>query len=356
MSDISSLIQQLEQLQQDALTSFTSATDLANLGSLRTQYMGKKGALTDVLKGVGRLPATDRPVIGQHVNQVKQVLLKTLAEAELKLQQREKEQRIKAERLDISLPGRRPTAGARHPIQIGLDEITTIFTHMGFDVAEGPEIEDEFHNFDALNIPPEHPARAMHDTFFLESDHVNDPLLLRTHTSPVQIRAMLRHLKEHGEGPLAVVAPGRVYRCDHDVTHSPMFHQVEVFKIAEDVSMAHLKGVLQFFLSTYFNQDLPIRLRPSYFPFTEPSAEVDMGCVLCQSKGCRICKGTGWLEVLGSGMIHPNVLRAVGIDSERWSGFAFGLGVERLVMLKYGVPDLRLFYENDVRFLRRIGA
>ncbi len=356
MSDSISLIAQLEGLQQQAIKDFSKAENSNALDSLRTHYLGKKGSLTDILKGVGRLAVSDRPVIGQHVNRVKRALTTALDEADVRLQHVERKRRIEAERLDVTLGGRTPTCGARHPIQIGLDEISGIFSGMGFTIAEGPEIEDEFHNFDALNIPAEHPARAMHDTFFLQTDGTDAARLLRTHTSPVQIRAMLRHVAENGESPLAVVAPGRVYRCDHDVTHSPMFHQVEVFKIGEDVSMAHLKGVLQYFLSAYFNQDVPIRLRPSYFPFTEPSAEVDIGCVLCQGKGCRVCKNTGWLEVLGSGMIHPNVLKSVGIDHERWSGFAFGLGVERLVMLKYGIPDLRLFFENDVRFLRRIGT
>jgi phenylalanyl-tRNA synthetase alpha chain len=355
MSDSTSLTEQLEATQQRAIADFSQAKNLKELDALRTQYLGKKGVLTDVLKGVGRLAPAERPLIGQQVNSVKAALNEALSTTTELLQQQERQQRIEAERLDITLPGRRQSMGARHPIQQGLDEISDIFSRMGFTIAQGPEMEDEFHNFDALNIPPEHPARAMHDTFFLQSDD-DVSRLLRTHTSPVQIRAMLKHIKDHGESPLAVVAPGRVFRCDHDVTHSPMFHQVEVFKVGEDVSMAHLKGVLQYFLSHYFNQDLPIRLRPSYFPFTEPSAEVDMGCVMCQGKGCRVCKNTGWLEVLGSGMIHPNVLKSVGLDSERWSGFAFGLGVERLVMLKYGIPDLRLFFENDARFLRRIGA
>jgi len=267
----------------------------------------------------------------------------------------EKQRRIESERLDVTLSGRKSAKGSLHPVQQGLDEITAIFAQMGFEIAQGPEVEDEFHNFDALNIPAEHPARAMHDTFFIK-DTDETPMLLRTHTSPVQIRTMKRLLEEQHEPPLAVVAPGRVYRCDYDVTHSPMFHQVEVFKVGKDVSLAHLKGVLQHFLSTYFEKDVSLRLRPHYFPFTEPSAEVDVGCVFCGGKGCRICKGSGWLEVLGSGMIHPNVLKSVGIDSTLYSGFAFGLGVERLVMLKHGIPDLRLFFENDVRFLRRMGA
>jgi len=355
MSGIDSLKNQLESLQTEALVAFSATIDLNALQQLRVKYLGKKGALTEVLKTVGKLPSEDRPVIGRQVNQLKAALTAALEQSKAELTVKVKAARINAEAIDVTLPGRRATSGVLHPVQNGLDEMTAIFSQMGFDVAEGPEIEDEFHNFDALNIPPEHPARAMHDTFFLKG-FADEPMLLRTHTSPVQIRAMKRFLAESGEPPLAVVAPGRVYRCDYDVTHSPMFHQVEVFKVDRDVSMAHLKGVLKHFLSIYFEKDVPIRLRPHYFPFTEPSAEVDIGCVFCTGRGCRICKGSGWLEVLGSGMIHPNVLAAVGIDSERYSGFAFGLGVERLVMLKQGIPDLRLFFENDVRFLRRMGG
>ena len=360
MSEIDSLKSELESLQSDALAAFAAAENLNDLQQLRVQYLGKKGALTEVLKGVGKLPPSDRPVIGQHVNKTKSALAEALDESEAELAVKAKAERIEAERIDVSLPGRNKGKGALHPVQHGLDEITTIFSQMGFAVAEGPEIEDEFHNFDALNIPPEHPARAMHDTFFVKDmgngTEEPEPMLLRTHTSPVQIRTMKRFLAEGGEPPLAVVAPGRVYRCDYDVTHSPMFHQVEVFKVDRDVSMAHLKGVLKHFLSTYFEKDVAIRLRPHYFPFTEPSAEVDIGCVFCAGKGCRICKGSGWIEVLGSGMIHPNVLKSVGVDSDEFSGFAFGLGVERLVMLKKGIPDLRLFFENDVRFLSRMGV
>ena len=268
--------------------------------------------------------------MGRNVNEVKDDLEGYLEICRNVLKDEQGLLRVEAERIDVTLPGRSRTSGVRHPVQTGLDEMSEIFIQMGFEVAEGPEIEDEFHNFDALNIPPEHPARAMHDTFFIEG---GDDMLLRTHTSPVQIRAML-----DGEPPLAIVAPGRVFRCDYDVTHSPMFHQVEVFKVGRGVSMAHLKGVLHHFLNAYFGRDLPIRLRPSYFPFTEPSAEVDMGCAICDGKGCRVCKGSGWVEVLGSGMIHPNVLKAVNIDPEVYSGFAFGLGVERLVMLKHLDP------------------
>ncbi len=346
---------ELDGLSRQAQEAFAEAASTAELEALRVHFLGKKGALTGLLKGVGALPAGQRPVFGQKVNRVKAELAATLDAAAARLAEREKQARIEAERIDVTLPGRRRATGVRHPVQAGLDEMTDIFVRMGFEVAEGPEIEDEFHNFDALNIPPEHPARAMHDTFFLQ-DMGDTPMLLRTHTSPVQIRAMRAHLEGGGTPPLAVVAPGRVYRCDHDVTHSPMFHQVEVFLVDREVSMAHLKGVLRHFLTAYFEKDVPIRLRPHYFPFTEPSAEVDIGCVFCEGRGCRICKGSGWLEVLGSGMIHPNVLRAVGIDAAAYSGFAFGLGVERMVMLKRGIPDLRLFFENDVRFLRRMGA
>ncbi|MDX8411254.1 MAG: phenylalanine--tRNA ligase subunit alpha [Mariprofundaceae bacterium] len=359
MSGVESLKQELEVLRKEAMHAFEQAADLTVLDQLRVKYLGKKGSLTEVLKGVGKLPPEARPVIGQFVNQTKVALAAALERSEAELATKAKVSRIEAESIDVTLPGRRAPSGALHPVQAGLDEMTAIFSQMGFIVAEGPEIEDEFHNFDALNIPPEHPARAMHDTFFLKEmahEVSSGPMLLRTHTSPVQIRAMKRFLHDAGEPPLAVVAPGRVYRCDYDVTHSPMFHQIEVFKVDHDVSMAHLKGVLKHFLSTYFEKDVPVRLRPHYFPFTEPSAEVDIGCVFCAGKGCRICKGSGWLEVLGSGMIHPNVLKSVGIDAGEFSGFAFGLGVERMVMLKQGIPDLRLFFENDVRFLRRMGV
>ena len=307
MSEIDALKKQLESLQGEALEAFAAAADLAALNDLRVRYLGKKGSLTEVLKGVGKLSPEERPVIGQSVNAVKQTLGEALDAAEATLGDAERAKRIEAERVDVTMPGRQSSRGYKHPLQNGLDELTAIFTQMGFDIAQGPEIEDEFHNFDALNIPPEHPARAMHDTFFLKA-FADQPMVLRTHTSPVQIRAMQKFLGDGNEPPIAVVAPGRVYRCDYDMTHSPMFHQIEVFKVDRDVSLANLKGVLKHFLSAYFGKDLPIRLRPSYFPFTEPSAEVDIGCVMCDGKGCRVCKQTGWIEVLGSGMIHPNVL------------------------------------------------
>ncbi|MCF7822052.1 MAG: phenylalanine--tRNA ligase subunit alpha [Mariprofundaceae bacterium] len=355
MSQIAVMEQQLDAIKEEAKKAFKNASDLSQLDQERVKYLGKKGALTEVLKGVGKLSPEDRPAIGKIVNKVKDDLDRTFKISQAVMKDKLGLLRIEAERVDVTMPGRVTSRGYKHPVQNGLDELTAIFTQMGFDIAQGPEIEDEFHNFDALNIPPEHPARAMHDTFFLK-EFTDRPMVLRTHTSPVQIRAMQRFLKEGNEPPLAVVAPGRVYRCDYDMTHSPMFHQVEVFKVDRDVSLANLKGVLKHFLSAYFGKELPIRLRPSYFPFTEPSAEVDIGCVLCDGKGCRVCKQTGWIEVLGSGMIHPNVLKSVGIDSDTYSGFAFGLGVERMVMLKQGIPDLRLFFENDVRFLGRMGS
>ncbi len=354
MSEIDDIIGRLSTLQRETLEAVAGVDSLEALQQRRVAVQGKRGALTEILKGMGRLSADERPRVGSRVNEVKRVLQQAFVEREAVLRAAEEAARIEAERIDVTLPGTEARTGAMHPVETGIAEMAEIFTHIGFTIAEGPEIEDEAHNFDALNIPPEHPARAMHDTFFLRGDGAEPAYLLRTHTSPVQIRAMQHLVAEGGEPPLAVVAPGRVYRCDHDVTHSPMFHQVEVFKVDREVSMAQLKGVLRFFLSAYFGKDVPIRLRPSYFPFTEPSAEVDIGCVLCDGKGCRVCKQTGWIEVLGSGMIHPNVLKAVGIDAARYGGFAFGLGVERLVMLKYGIPDLRLFFDNDIRFIQQI--
>ncbi|MDQ6965002.1 MAG: phenylalanine--tRNA ligase subunit alpha [Mariprofundales bacterium] len=354
MSEVEEITARLQQLKQQALADIAAAESLDALVRCRVAVQGKRGSLTKILQGVRDLAAEQRPQVGSQVNMVKRTLREAFDSREVILQERASAAQIEAERIDVTLPGEVRRSGAIHPVERGIAEMVAIFTHIGFTTAQGPEIEDEEHNFDALNIPPEHPARAMHDTFFLREDGSATPHLLRTHTSPVQIRAIKSLLAEGREPPLAVVAPGRVYRCDHDVTHSPMFHQVEVFKVDCDVSMAHLKGVLRFFLSSYFGREVTIRLRPSYFPFTEPSAEVDIECVLCGGKGCRVCKQTGWIEVLGSGMIHPNVLKAVGVDSARYSGFAFGLGVERLVMLKYGIPDLRLFFDNDIRFIKQM--
>jgi phenylalanyl-tRNA synthetase alpha chain len=335
--------QELDALRATGEAEIAAAGSLAALEDLRVRYLGKKGQVTEQLKQLGSLPPADRPAFGKRVNDVKEALTQAISARRDQLEQHERNSRLQGETLDVTLPGRGPGLGGLHPITRTLERLEAIFASMGFVLADGPEIEDDYHNFEALNIPANHPSRAMHDTFYVDSHH-----LLRTHTSPVQIRFMENH-----RPPLRVIAPGRVYRCDSDVTHTPMFHQIEGLMVDEQVTFADLKGVLSDFLRNFFEKDLPVRFRPSYFPFTEPSAEVDIGCVICGAKGCRVCKQTGWLEVLGCGMVHPEVLRHVKIDSERYTGFAFGLGVERLAMLRYGVGDLRLFYENDLRFLRQ---
>jgi len=307
------------------------------------------------LKQLGKLAPEERKATGQKINQAKEQVKVAINTRKEFLQSQALLQQLERERVDVSLPGRGIVAGNLHPITRTLHRIEDMFEHAGFVVAEGPEIEDEFHNFTALNIPEHHPARAMHDTFYL-SDALNEQLgkrmLLRTHTSPVQIRSMKKAVAEN-DLPIRLIAPGRVYRCDSDLTHTPMFHQVEGLVIDKNVSFANLRSVLEDFVHEFFEADLPVRFRPSYFPFTEPSAEVDMGCVMCAGKGCRVCSHTGWLEILGCGMVHPNVLRHVGVDPEEYSGYAFGMGVERLTMLRYGVNDLRLFFDNDMRFLKQ---
>jgi phenylalanyl-tRNA synthetase alpha chain len=296
------------------------------------------------MKSLGKLSPEERPKAGQAINQAKQQVQQAIEARRAALKQAELEAKLASEQVDVTLPGRRIPAGSLHPVTRTLQRIENLFAHMGFSVAEGPEIEDDFHNFEALNIPESHPARAMHDTFYFP-----DGRLLRTHTSPVQIRVMQKE-----KPPLRVIAPGRVYRCDSDLTHTPMFHQVEGFMVDENVTFTDLKAILIDFLQRFFERDdLAVRFRPSYFPFTEPSAEADIECVMCAGKGCRVCSHTGWLEVLGCGMVHPNVFKHVDIDSETWTGFAFGMGAERLAMLRYGVNDLRLFFENDLRFLRQ---
>lgn len=334
---------ELSSLVERALAEVAECAGLAALDEARVHWLGKKGALTEQLKSLGGLPAAERPAAGQKINDAKTRVQAAIEARREALTREEIERTLAAGRVDVSLPGRGEWRGGLHPVTKARLRIESLFQRAGFDVAVGPEIEDDFHNFEALNFPPDHPARAMHDTFYFP-----DGKLLRTHTSPVQIRAML----ERG-APLAVVAPGRVYRCDSDMTHSPMFHQVEGLKVAEAVSFANLKAMLHGFLQAFFEQDLAMRLRPSYFPFTEPSAEVDMSCVFCRGQGCRTCKHTGWLEIAGCGMVHPNVLMASGIDAERYSGYAFGMGIDRLAMLRYGVNDLRLFFENDLRFLEQ---
>jgi phenylalanyl-tRNA synthetase alpha chain len=338
------MTQDLDALVAQAEREVEGAADLQSLDAVRVAYLGKSGAFTDQLKQLGKLAPEERPAAGQAINHAKQRFQQAVEARRNVLEEDVLAQRLAAESVDVTLPGRGPDTGGLHPVTRSLGRIEELFATAGFSIAEGPEIEDDFHNFEALNIPAHHPARAMHDTFYF-----NEHLLLRTHTSPVQIRVM-----EGAEPPFRVIAPGRVYRCDSDLTHTPMFHQVEGFMVGEQVTFADLKGVLEGFLAGFFEkEDLRSRFRPSYFPFTEPSAEVDIQCVICGGDGCRVCKDSGWLEVLGCGMIHPEVFRHVEIDSERYVGYAFGMGVERLTMLRYGVNDLRLFFENDLRFLRQ---
>ena len=333
----------LTTLVERALAQVHAAADLSGLDEVRVALLGKKGLLTEQLKGLGSLPAAERPVAGQKINEAKASLQTALEARRGALEAAALDAELAQGTLDVTLPGRGQEPGSVHPVTRTRLRIEQIFTQAGFQVATGPEVEDDFHNFEALNIPANHPARAMHDTFYFP-----DGRLLRTHTSPVQIRTMLAQ-----KPPLAVIAPGRVYRNDSDMTHTPMFHQVEGLVIGETVSFANLKSMLHTFVEHFFERALGMRLRPSYFPFTEPSAEVDIECVFCHGKGCRVCKQTGWLEILGCGMIHPNVLAAAGIDSEQWQGYAFGMGIERLAMLRYGVDDLRLFFDNDLQFLKQ---
>ncbi len=326
-----------------ALAELALANDLAQLDAVRVHYLGKKGLFTLQMKGLASLDPEQRRAVGQVINQAKDSFQTTLEQRKHALEQAALTARLASEAIDVTLPGRGQQSAGLHPVTLTLRRIHKIFASVGFKVVEGPEIEDDYHNFGALNIPDHHPARAMHDTFYFDAHTV-----LRTHTSPVQIRVM-----ESEKPPLKVIAPGRVYRCDSDLTHSPMFHQVEGFLVDTEVSFADLKGVIYEFLRAFFEQDSQVRFRPSYFPFTEPSAEVDIECVICGGAGCRVCSHSGWLEVMGCGMIHPQVFKAVGIDNEQYSGFAFGMGVERLAMLRYGINDLRLFFENDLKFLQQ---
>lgn len=332
-----------DSLLADALQTIRVAKEEATLDALRVQYLGKKGSFTALLKSLGQLPPDKRPAAGEQINAAKTELQSALEVRKVALVRASLDAKLSSEKIDITLPGRRQNFGGLHPIPITIDRITDIFQSAGYDVAVGPEIEDDYHNFEALNIPAQHPARAMHDTFY-----VNPGTVLRTHTSPVQVRVM-----EGGEPPFKMVCPGRVYRCDSDLTHTPMFHQVEGLLIDEEATFADLKGTVVSFLQAFFETDLPVRFRPSYFPFTEPSAEADMGCVACEGRGCRICGNTGWLEVMGCGMVHPKVLEMSNVDTSKYRGFAFGMGVERLAMLRYDVSDLRTYFENDIRFLRQ---
>lgn len=335
--------EKLEQLRNSALQAIATASVVEQLQDIRISLLGRKGELTALMKGLGSLSAEERPVIGQLVNTVRDEIESALGAAIESAHEDVIATRLQSERIDISLPGRRSQKGTMHPVSIVIEEICSIFAGLGFAVAEGPEIEYDWYNFEALNFPPEHPARDMQDTFFVEND-----MLLRTHTSPVQIRTMLKQ-----KPPVRIIAPGTVYRCDSDATHSPMFHQIEGLMVDTRVTFGDLKGILTEFTNQLFGQKTGVRLRPSYFPFTEPSAEVDIACVICGGKGCRVCKNSGWLEILGAGMVDPEVYRHVQYDAENISGFAFGMGIERIAMLKYGISDMRLLFENDVRFLRQ---
>ncbi len=331
----------VQNILEQALQQLANVQDLTQLDHIRVQYFGKKGEFTLLSKALGQMDPEQRRQEGQVINDARVALQDKLEECKLRLENAALNERLVREKIDITLPGRGQRSAGLHPVTTTLRRIEQIFSSVGFNVVEGPEIEDDYHNFEALNIPAHHPARAMHDTFYFDAHTV-----LRTHTSPVQIRVM-----ESEAPPLRVIAPGRVYRCDSDITHTPMFHQVEGFLVDTDVSFADLKGVVYEFLRAFFEKDIQVRFRPSYFPFTEPSAEVDIECVMCQGQGCRVCGHSGWLEVMGCGMIHPEVFKSVGISSDAYTGFAFGMGVERLAMLRYGINDLRLFFENDLKFL-----
>ncbi len=343
MAELSSQLLALKDIVEAAKTAIQNATDAKTLDNVRVEYLGKKGLITGYVKELGNLSAEERPLIGKEVNLAKQEVAGLTEVRSKLLAEQAMNAALAAETVDVTLPGRNAEVGGLHPVTRTLQRIEQYFRQIGFQIAEGPEIEDGDHNFTALNIPESHPARAMHDTFYFNAE-----MLLRTHTSPVQIRVM-----ENEQPPLRMIAPGRVYRCDSDLTHTPMFHQVEGLMVDENISFTDLKGILADFLQAFFEKPLNVRFRPSYFPFTEPSAEADIECVICGGEGCRVCSHTGWLEVLGCGMVHPKVFEHVNIDSEKYLGLAFGMGVERLAMLRYGVNDLRLFFENDLRFLRQ---
>jgi phenylalanyl-tRNA synthetase alpha chain len=338
------LLDNLDSIVRDAATSFAAVNDTVELEQVKARYLGKTGQLTLLLKQLGSLAPEERREAGAKVNQAKVAVEAGLEQQRQTLESKALAARLGAEGIDVTLPGRGLGQGAMHPISQTIDRIQKIFASVGFEVADGPEIETDFYNFTALNIPEDHPARAMHDTFYIDDKHV-----LRTHTSPVQVRYMQSH-----KPPIRIIAPGRVYRIDSDATHTPMFHQIEGLWVDETANFAGLKGLLIDFVRKFFEQDdLHARFRPSFFPFTEPSAEMDIGCVICAGEGCRVCSQTGWLEVLGCGVVHPNVFQHVGIDSEKMLGFAFGLGVERMAMLNHKINDLRMFYENDLRFLKQ---
>ena len=328
----------IDQIYQEALQELKAVTDRQAVEDIRVRYLGRKGAITQFLRNISALPAEQRPAAGKQANQSKHLLEKACTEA---IQKLESAGEVAAAGIDVSLPGRPAPSGSLHPVTQINQRMCDIFTQMGFDIAEGPEVELDYYNFEALNFPKDHPARDMQDTFF-----VSDDIVLRTHTSPLQIRTM-----EKQQPPVRIIMPGKVYRCDSDLTHTPMFHQIEGLLVDENVSFGDLKGTLTAFVHQMFDEQTSLRFRPGFFPFTEPSAEVDILCVICRGKGCRVCSRTGWLEILGSGMVHPALYENVGYDADRYTGFAFGMGVDRIAMLKYGIDDIRKFFENDVRFL-----
>lgn len=338
------MINALQTIQKQAAEALDSAADLRAIDDLRVRYLGKKGELTAILKQMGKLSAEERPKVGQLANEVRAAIERLIDERSAAVRAAQLEQRLIDEKLDVTLPGRAAPLGMAHPLTKVLDEVKEIFLGMGFSIAEGPEVETDYYNFEALNIPKNHPARDTQDTFY-----ISDNVILRTQTSPVQVRTM-----EKQKPPIRVIAPGRVYRSDAvDATHSPLFHQVEGLVVDRGVTMADLKGTLELFVKRLYGDESVVRFRPHHFPFTEPSAELDVQCFACHGEGCRLCKGEGWIELLGCGMVHPKVLSICGIDPEEYSGFAFGMGLERIVMRRYGIDDLRLFYENDLRFLNQ---
>lgn len=332
-----------DSLKESFLKDISEITSLNDLINIKAKYIGKKGIVTEKIKNLAKHSLEERKSQGKILNDLKQFIEKSIKNKEEELKQKEISESLKKEFIDITLPGKNFYFGGQHPVNKTLLEIIDIFREIGFTVEEGPEVELDYYNFEALNIPKNHPARDMQDTFYLSED-----VVLRTHTSPVQVRVM-----EKKKPPLRFISPGKVYRCDSDITHTPMFHQVEGLMVDEEVSFSHLKGILLYFLRRLFGENITVRFRPSFFPFTEPSTEIDIGCIICSGSGCRVCKGTGWLEVLGAGMVHPNLFKFAGYPEGKYTGFAFGMGVERLTMLKYGIDDIRLFFENDIRFLRQ---
>lgn len=347
MSDAKSLLQELEGLVPECEARLDQASSLSDLEELRIEYLGRKGRLAKIMSGLPSLSKEDKPVAGKKANEVKTALTELIEGRQSQLERAAITESLS--RFDPTMPGRTPHKGSLHPVSLVMDEICDVFVGLGFEVVTGPEVENDWYNFEALNMPPDHPARDMQDTLY-----ISESFLLRTHTSPLQIRSM-----QEKNPPIAVIAPGKVYRRDSDITHTPMFHQIEGVLIDENVSMADLRGTLTAFVQQLFGPKTEVRFRPSFFPFTEPSAEVDISCVMCGGKGhidgqpCRVCKQTGWVEILGCGMMDPNVMKSVDYDTEKYSGFAFGLGIERVAMLKYGIGDLRMFFENDIRFLEQ---